>query len=353
MRRSGGPDPGATFTCHLTILRVLAVPSGHFIMSIARCIARVVVGCVLLAAPSARAADESVNEEARRHFNAGVTLLQDPDGARYEDAFREFEAAYAASLSPKILGNIGYCALKLERDGDALRAYTRYLQEVPDVDPAEAAQINRDLATLRAGLVRVTVSADTPGWTVVDKRLPVRGESITNLYGPLNGKLEIGLRPGHHSIEIRAHGELMGPWDFDAAPGSTWQRTFYHEVATQGMHKRSSTTLPWVITGVGAASLVAGGVVGALTLTKVNAIASNCPNNTCPATYALKPAQDDARHLVPIADALLIGGAVVAATGLGLVLWSGGTVATTAPQSARASAFCLSSGCMAAMSGSF
>ncbi len=326
-------------------------------MTIARCIAGSLLGCALLASTAALAADEPVNDEAKRHFSAGVTLLQDPDGARYEDAFREFEAAYAISQSPKILGNIGYCALKLERDGEALTAYARYLQEAPDVDPAEAAQITRDLATLRAGLVRVVVSVDAPGWTVVDKRLPVRGESITNTYGPVSGKIEIGVRPGHHAIEIKAHGEAMGPWDFDAAPGSSWSRTFYRSAVAERGRKRSSSTLPWILTGVGAASLVAGGIVGAVTLGKVNGIANNCPNNQCPATYALKPAQDDARRLVPIADALLIGGAAVAATGLALVLWSNGTVAQAASPSARATpsttVFCSPSGCLAAMGGSF
>src|SRR5579864_8266510 len=142
--------------------------------SVARCIVVGLLGAAVLVASGAQAAGEPINEEARRHFNAGVSLLQDPDGARYEDAYREFEAAYAASLSPKILGNIGFCALKLERDDEAITAYTRYLAEVRDVDPAEAAQISRDIATLRAGLVRVTITVDAREATVVDRRLPVR-----------------------------------------------------------------------------------------------------------------------------------------------------------------------------------
>src|SRR6266481_4578482 len=72
-----------------------------------------------LAAP-AFAADPPVTPEARTHFAAGVNLLRDPDGARYEEAYREFKAAYAASPSYKILGNLGLCAMKLERDGEAI-----------------------------------------------------------------------------------------------------------------------------------------------------------------------------------------------------------------------------------------
>ncbi len=55
-----------------------------------------------------------INDEARNHFNAGVNLIQDPDGPRYEEAYREFKAAYAAAPSWKILGNLGIAAMKLE-----------------------------------------------------------------------------------------------------------------------------------------------------------------------------------------------------------------------------------------------
>ena len=45
------------------------------------------------------AAEVVISDDARAHFSAGVNFLQDPDGARYEDAYREFKVAYAASPS--------------------------------------------------------------------------------------------------------------------------------------------------------------------------------------------------------------------------------------------------------------
>src|SRR5687767_2361394 len=74
--------------------------------------------CLSLAS-SARASSP-ISEEARLHFEAGVNLLQDPDGARFEEAYREFKTAYAATPSWKILGNLGICAMKLERDSEAI-----------------------------------------------------------------------------------------------------------------------------------------------------------------------------------------------------------------------------------------
>src|SRR6476661_7390454 len=68
--------------------------------------------------------EEKISAEARSHFEAGVSLLQDPDGARYEEAYREFTAAYQLSKSPRVLGNVGLCAMKLERDAEAIDAYS-------------------------------------------------------------------------------------------------------------------------------------------------------------------------------------------------------------------------------------
>jgi hypothetical protein len=326
-------------------------------MSTAQWIAGIVLASEMLFTPLAHAADDSINEDARKHFKAGVSLLQDPDGARYEDAYREFQAAYAASLSPKILGNIGYCALKLERDGDALGAYTRYLQEVPDVDPALTAQITRDVATLRTGLVRVTLTVDSPDAMVVDKRLHMRGELITNLYGPVRGDIEIGLRAGHHVIEMKVAGETMSPWEFDANPGAILSHSFVSK-PTEPPRRSSSRVLPWIVTGIGGAALATGGIVGAITLGKVYTIANNCPNNQCPSTYALRPAQENVRRLVPITDAFLVGGGVVAATGLWLLLMAGGGDAPHPPAAERAAAAqpvvaCSPLGCLAAVSGRF
>src|SRR5688572_4726463 len=90
---------------------------------------------------AARAEDPPISEEARRHFKAGVHFMQDPDGEKVEEAYREFKVAYSLSSSPKILGNMGTSAMKLERDGEAIEAYARYLREVADIDADERAQI--------------------------------------------------------------------------------------------------------------------------------------------------------------------------------------------------------------------
>ncbi len=178
-------------------------------------------------APARARSDVTISEESRRHFRAGVLLLEDPKTPRYEEAYREFKDAYAGSPSYKILGNLGLCAMKLERDDEAIQAYERYLQEGgSDLDPADRAQIERDLDTLRAGVVHVVLSSDPPGALVNDVRIPVQGEPVTNAYGPLAAPTRVGIRQGHHRITARVAGRADVTWEFDTSGGDMGEHPF-------------------------------------------------------------------------------------------------------------------------------
>lgn len=178
----------------------------------------VIVALILgLSAPRARA-DVPITEEARTHFAAGVALLQDPKAPRYEDAYREFKAAYAASPSYKILGNLGLCAMKIERDSEAIWAYETYLKQAgPELTQAERDQMQRDLLTLKAGVVTVTVSSDPPGAYIEDVRTPIEGNDVRNAYGQASEPLTLGLRRGHHVITAHLDGYVDQRWEFEAS----------------------------------------------------------------------------------------------------------------------------------------
>lgn len=192
------------------------------------------IGTVLSAAAlvtvlerSARADDGvAITAEARAHFAAGVNLLKDPDSPRYEEAYSEFKAAYAASPSYKILGNLGLSAMKLERDDEAIQAYKKYLADGTDLSPSEVAQVKTDLATLKSGVVYLTVTSDPPGAKVVDVRLPVRGDRITNVYGPITGATKIGVRQGSHQVTARLDGYPDVTWEIEATAGEVAAHTF-------------------------------------------------------------------------------------------------------------------------------
>src|SRR4051812_25411348 len=81
----------------------------------------------LLTTVQASATDPSRIAEGKKYFAAGVALANDPDGARYEDALVQFKKAFEVLAAWKVLVNIAICSLRLERDGEAIEAYEKYL----------------------------------------------------------------------------------------------------------------------------------------------------------------------------------------------------------------------------------
>lgn len=194
-----------------------------------------IAAVVLLGAASAVADDVPISDNARAHFRAGVALLEDPDGAKYEEAYAEFKAAYTDSPSWKILGNLGLSAMKLERDGEAIDAMTKYLMEGgANIDPDERKQFERDLATVQAGAVTLTIEADQAGVLILDSRVPSKGDRISNTYGPFDAKLLIRVRPGRHEITARKAGFKDATWSFQAASGSQQAHSFKLEPESAG-----------------------------------------------------------------------------------------------------------------------
>jgi hypothetical protein len=303
------------------------------------------------AASPGKANPTGISEDARMHFAAGVALLQDPEGEKVEDAYREFQKAYEISPSPKMLGNLGFCAMRLERDGEAIEAYSRYLREVPDIDVDERAQIVRDLQTLTVGVARLTIQTDKPGVRILDVRTPTRGERITNVYGPVDGKIDIGVRPGHHVITAKLADHEDAVWEVDAFAASRDKFAFTMRPrvvalpAAAGGEGRSSNVGPWIVIGIGGAMLVGGAVTGIVALDKTSTLETKCPNDVCPRAFDLDGERSSAKTFVRVTDVLLIGGSVVTLGGLGWLLLGGKSEREPARPAARAALPLPSAGC--------
>jgi len=258
-----------------------------------------------------------ISDEARRLFKLGVNLLEDPDAPRYEEAYRAFKAAYDDSPTPKILLNLGLCALKLERDGEAMWAFSIYLDKVPDIEADIRQQIETDLSTLRGGLVNLTLTVAPAGAVVLDQRQPVQGTPIVNRYGPLKeDTLEIGMRAGAHKLTIKLDGYEPQTIDLDMTPGEKIER----EVTLVEATALAARTLPlggaddaalpmgfWVGAGVTAALGVATAITGALALSNASDFDDK---NTGADPAAAEEARDSTQTLNITTDVLL--GATVA-----------------------------------------
>ncbi|HJL20083.1 MAG TPA: PEGA domain-containing protein [Sandaracinaceae bacterium LLY-WYZ-13_1] len=103
-----------------------------------------------------------------------------------------------------------------------------------------------------------------------------------------------------------------------------------------------------VLLGVGGAALIAGTILGVVTLDQNSQLDGMCPNSVCPDTPELRDRESEMLTLSAVADALWIGGAAVAAIGLVLTL-----VLQEEETDARVTAGCSTSGCRAEIEGTF
>jgi hypothetical protein len=309
-----------------------------------------VASVVAMAVGPASAQQGGISPEAKEHFVVGVELLKDPDGARYADAYVQFKLAYEKSnKSWKVLGNLALCAMKIERDGEAIEYYEAYLaQGGKELDESERGQIERDLRVLKSSVARVTLTSDTANAQVTDARQKTNGSNVT-VY-PFPGKqLTLGLHSGHHTLTARAGGRDL-EWVVDLTPGQTAEHTFKFNdkpavvpvpppagsaapAATSAPANTAAAAPPppteppgtsplriagYATAGVGGAMLIGGVVTGLLASSKYNTLTGKCVNNRCPDT--LQSDKDSVNSLATITNVLLIGGGVLAAGGLTMVL---------------------------------
>ena len=306
--------------------------------------------CAASGSGVAHAEDAGDVAEARKQFAAGVNLLDDPDGAKYEEAYHAFRKAFSLSRNPKVLGNIAYCAMHLERDGEAIEAYSTYLRETPDIDERERAQIQRDLATLTSTVARVkiTVKHSANVFQLVDTRLQTRGAPIENTYAMAGNQITLRVRPGRHSFKAKtgAVESVVVEALVEPASETAHEITFAPPRASGPVVVKESPSYAGpVILGVTGLLAIGGGVAtGVLARNKESDIEGTCPNDTCPASYDLDGERDKAKTFATVADAAFIGGGALLA---GSLLWyvlvpkskTGAAGATTA------SAICTGAGC--------
>lgn len=182
--------------------------------------------------------DDSVKARTKQHFAAGLAHIDDPAGPRYEDAYREFHAAYAETPALSIAGNIGTCALYLERDAEAIEMYELFLSKAKpsDISKKKREQMQKDVQALRAGLVRISVRTKPDAGVLVDQRFTASGTIVVNRYPVVQGVASLGIHPGNHKIAFEADGHEPQSWAFDASPASQHEHAFALESVARVKH---------------------------------------------------------------------------------------------------------------------
>jgi hypothetical protein len=303
---------------------------------------------LLLTTGSARAEDK-ISEEAKGYFRNGVELIQSSP-PNYQDAYYQFKLAYEKSGSWKVLGNLGLCALKMERDGEALEHYTNYLKGGGnDIDPEERKALERDSLLISGNSAVVNLTAATPDADVIDARA---GSSVPpQSYKFAGTNLTLRLRAGSHTLTATSSDGKQEKWEVVLSPGKTVDHRFAFAAAAtaapvatpappagdvQPVPVGSQTGTPpseepkkgsplrlvgFIAAGVGGAALVGGVVTGVMAKSKDKKATEACTNKVCPTSA--ESDFDSAKSLATVTNVLFIGGGVLAAAGVGLIIVGG------------------------------
>lgn len=302
----------------------------------------ILVGLTLLCIPVTSAAQEDTSQAdakmatARVYFQNGVELLQE-DPPNYQDAYHQFLLALETSGGNwKVLGNLGFSALKLERDGEALSYYERYLKEGGDkIDPDERATIEKELLLIKGNIATAKITSSDPKALV---RVTRAGSSVPTQAYELDetGALTLGLRSGSFEIVLQSAGSEK-KWKVVLTPGQEVSHRFSFEETAPGGTKskqqgeaepasekdRRPLFVPGLIAaGVGVVALGGGAVTGLVSNSREKTAQEGCVDNFCPTA-----GQDDmnaAKSLSTVANVLFISGGVLVATGVTLVILGSG-----------------------------
>jgi len=252
-----------------------------------------------------------------------------------------------------VLGNWGLCALKLERDGEAIWAYTEYLKKGgSDIDPSERKDLERDLLLLNGNAATVNITSATASVDLQDTR--AGSSAPPQSYKLENGKLSLRLRAGTHTLTASHAGKSLR-WDVPLSPGNIEAHAFEFSepsgvaaavpvapapVATSPAEPPPQTpatepasgksggglrTAGFVTAGVGVAALGTGVVLGILAKGKDSDARDQCRDAgsglVCP--ERAQSQFDSAKSQGSFATVLLIGGGVFTAAGVGMIVLGG------------------------------
>ncbi|HET9955946.1 MAG TPA: hypothetical protein VFQ61_15665 [Polyangiaceae bacterium] len=313
------------------------------------------LGCAVAGSAGPAAAQERISEEARNYFRNGVDLLQS-NPPNYQDAYYQFKLAYEKSKSWKVLGNLGLCAVKLERDGEALKYYDDYLKGGgKQIDKEEREAIERDMLLIRGNTAAVELSS--PAGEIEVRDLRAGSSAVAQSYQLEGGKQTLLLRAGSHTLTaINKEGRELR-WDIVLTPGRSVSHVFDFDapVASPATTTESPPGVvgpppappepikppssgSWfsplritgmVATGVGLGVIVGGVVTGIKAKDREADGDAKCnkvlPDGSLECETSAAQDFDDASKLAKTANILYVTGGVLAGAGIGLMIFGGGT----------------------------
>ena len=306
---------------------------------------------------------------ATTYFEEGVALFNQGE---FLEAGNKFRQANQMKFNWKLLYNIAQCEAAAKRHGLALQTFEEYLSRGgDDVTIERQNEVREEIRRLREMVGFLKVEGPDGATVFVDdmerEQLPLVGlisiaagvAHTVRVVQKNNTLLERRIRvPGQQTILISTNdtqstsdtAEPVSPVDDpssnkktpvaaesatsksgvaanDAKPSMT-ETPLATDQASARRHRLRTTGI--VMSGVGAALLIAGGITGGVAMSKGKSLESDYGDQV---PYTARSEYNQMRSLADVSTAFIISGAVVAATGVVLLIVSGKseTLATVRP----------------------
>jgi tetratricopeptide (TPR) repeat protein len=225
---------------------------------------RIILALVLLIGGAGRArAQDQKTDRARIHLKAAIAYY---DEARYEDAAREMEAAYALKPLPDLQYNLAQCYERLGRYNEAATAYDTYLRassEAPDKKLVETRITN-----LRERAAAVKAGSQVPGPAGANEKVVFKTIVIYKEAPPKPGRAVRYVAYGLGAVALGAVGSgiafaVLASKEADTVTkGGSLTMPPSFDGSARDAQKNGQTDV--IVSGVsfGVAALCAGGAVG-------------------------------------------------------------------------------------------
>lgn len=196
-------------------------------------------------------AQQGMGDDALAQLGKDLELARAAyEGGDFAAARDALLRVYAVYPEPKVLYRLALCHERLGEDALAIKAYQEYLIKVPN-DPERAKiegiirSIQERSAPRTAKLQLSTSPADALIWIDGAERIEQPGE---------DGARQIALSAGEHTIRISRDGFASQQRKIEISPDERYNMV----IALQPLIDERSDALEWTLTGVGAATIVAG-----------------------------------------------------------------------------------------------
>jgi hypothetical protein len=303
-------------------------------------------------------------EKATAYFNEGIALF---DSSKFPQAAEKFRKANQVMFNWKLLYNIGQCEAAARHHGLALETFEEYISRGGDDIPMERREeVRSEIRRLREMVGYLDIEGPSGSILIVNElqrgSLPLSGPVAVAtgvshrivLMKEDNVIFEKEIRiPGTQTIKISARETVLvqpQPVATDASPKmaaddangpEAVSRRSDSSLADAGAEESSLTvdigssngptqsnlsestrrlrTLGIVVTGIGSACLITGGITGAIAMGKANDLEDKY-GSVVP--HSEKSAYNTTQHTATISTTMFISGGVMGAAGIALLMIS-------------------------------